>query len=116
MTEIDRAVLQDIRALGKVKGVEVLAKIAGMFLSEAPQLVQKIQQAILKADARSLRQNAHCFRSGALGVGATRVAEICWKLEHASEPLDDAKVKQLFVELSVRWRAAADELGSEAFD
>lgn len=117
MAEIDRAVLHEIRALGKEKGAEMLTKIVGMFLSESPQLVQKIQDAIVKGDAKSLRQSAHYLRSGALGIGASRVAEICWQLEHAAQAkLDDAAVKKLFVELRVRWQAAADELGAEAFN
>ena len=117
MSEIDRAALQEIRQLGKDKGAEMLAKIVGMFLSESPMLVQKIQDAIVKADAKTLRQNAHYLRSGALSIGATRIAEICWQLEHAADKqLDEAVVKKLFVELRVRWQAAANELGSEAFD
>jgi HPt (histidine-containing phosphotransfer) domain-containing protein len=117
MAEINRAVLQEIRVMGKDRGAEMLAKIVGLFLSESPQLIQKIQDAIIKADAKSLRQGAHYLRSGALGIGATRVAEICWQLEHAAEKqLDDASVKKLFVELRARWQAAADELGDEAFD
>lgn len=117
MAEVDRAVLQEIRVLGKEKGPEMLAKIVGMFLSEAPKLVQKIQDAIIKGDAKMLQQGAHYLRSGALGIGATRVADICWQLEHAAaNNLDEDSVKKMFVELRARWQAAADELGSEAFD
>lgn len=116
MGEIDRAALEQIRMLERSKGADMLGKIAGTFLAESPRLVQKIQDAIVKADATALRQSAHYLRSGALGIGASRIADICWQIEHAAEKqLDDATLKKLFVELRVRWQAAADELGSEVF-
>lgn len=117
MAEIDRAVLHEIRVLGKDRGADMLAKIVGTFLAESPRLVLKIQDAIVKNDGKTLRQSAHYLRSGALGIGAARIADICWQIEHAAEKnLDDAALKKLFVELRVRWQSAADELGNEVFD
>ena len=49
MVEIDRAVLHEIRVLGREKGPEMLSKIVGTFLAESPRLVQKIQDAIVKS-------------------------------------------------------------------
>lgn len=115
MGEINQAVLDEIRALSRAKGTDMLAKIVGVFLAEAPLLVQKIQDAIIANDQEALRRSAHFLRSGALGVGASRLAESCWELEHA-DSANDAKSRKAFMDLRARWQAAASELGTAVFD
>jgi len=53
-----------------------------MFVHEAPDLVRKMEQALLAGDADELGKSAHYLRSAALAMGATELVEVCHGLEH----------------------------------
>jgi len=53
-----------------------------MFVTEAPELVKKMEAAHAAGDADALGQSAHYLRSAAMAMGATTLADACHRLEH----------------------------------
>lgn len=59
-----------------------LAALIDCYLTESPQLVQKILDASQNGDADALRQAAHSLKSSSASLGATRLAQLCIELEN----------------------------------
>jgi len=60
---------------------ELLAELINSFLSNAPRLRENLDQSISNGDAAGLRMAAHSLKSNATDFGATRLADLCQKLE-----------------------------------
>jgi two-component system sensor histidine kinase/response regulator len=66
-------------------GADVLAELAGIFLSEAPELQHEIQQAVERADPVKLRFSAHRLRSEVRTWGAHRLDHVLERLEEIGD-------------------------------
>lgn len=53
-----------------------------MFVHEAPDLVRRMEQALVAGDTDALGKAAHYLRSAALAMGARHLVEVCHGLEH----------------------------------
>jgi len=53
-----------------------------MFVTEAPERMNKIEAAYAAGDGDTLSQHAHYLRSACLALGAGQLAETCHELEH----------------------------------
>lgn len=60
-----------------------------MFVHEAPDLVRKMEQALVAGDPEALGNAAHYLRSAALAMGAVQLVEVC----HGLERLDAAQLE-----------------------
>lgn len=60
----------------------MLTEIFECYLSEAPQLLQAIDQAMLTGNALALAQSAHSLKSSSAYVGAIEVSRLCSELEN----------------------------------
>ncbi|NJK53100.1 MAG: Hpt domain-containing protein [Leptolyngbyaceae cyanobacterium SU_3_3] len=63
----------------------MLTEIFECYLSEAPQLLQAIDQAMLTGNALALAQSAHSLKSSSAYVGAIEVSRLCSELEILAE-------------------------------
>jgi HPt (histidine-containing phosphotransfer) domain-containing protein len=83
---LNQQAIDDIRELDDEGGL--LAELTELFLQDAVQSVDQMQQAIANTDLQKLRQCAHKMKSGAGNIGAARVAEACKQLEEAARQQD----------------------------
>ncbi len=92
IAELDPTALNNIRALQRDDGPDILAKIVNLYLKNAPPLLEKIQEATATGNAQLLRGTAHSLKSSSANVGATKLAELCSELETMGrdKTLDDA--------------------------
>lgn len=82
---LDPQVLADLEALG---GPEFVAGLTEDFLEEAAQVLQALQAAAGRGDARRFRAEAHALRSSAANMGAKAIYELC----SAAEAMSAAEV------------------------
>ncbi|KFN49162.1 Hpt domain-containing protein [Arenimonas composti] len=79
-----------------------------MFVHEAPELVRRMENALLAGDIDTLGKSAHYLRSAALAMGATQLVSVCHGIEQLqAEQLQDADIGRRFDELR---RATRDSL------
>lgn len=80
--DIDRHALK--RLLGVVGGdISELEDLRNDYLEDAPELAQRILDAVGRGDMRALRIAAHMLKSNARDFGAVRLADLCATLEKA---------------------------------
>lgn len=65
-----------------------LKKMFAVFVSQEPQRVQQIKDALDSEDVDQLRHLAHSLKGGAATMGAERVRECCLLLENATKAND----------------------------
>jgi two-component system sensor histidine kinase/response regulator len=91
----DILVLDRALALSRVGGdEELLREIAVLFLDDYPQLVTKIQDALLRNDAQDLERASHSLKGSVANFGAEPAYQAALELEKIgrSRDLTNAKV------------------------
>jgi histidine phosphotransfer protein HptB len=75
---LDDSVLSELQTLG----ADVVAEIVDLFLADVPVRLAKLMQAIDTRSSDAVLREAHGLKGSALGVGATRLADLCAAIEH----------------------------------
>jgi CheY-like chemotaxis protein len=78
---IDRAALDNIRALQKDGMRDLTTKVIDKYLSHAPKLLGSLRQAAAEGNAPAVQQAAHSLKSSSANLGATELAAQCKTLE-----------------------------------
>jgi HPt (histidine-containing phosphotransfer) domain-containing protein len=79
-----------------------------MFVHEAPELVRRMEKALVDGDVDALGKSAHYLRSAALAMGASQLVDVCHGLEQLKEgELQDPGLGPRFDQLR---RATRDSL------
>jgi|GEM_PF-525811 len=77
--------LDELRALAPAGGADVVAEVVRVYLQDAGERLAEIRAALETSDARLLRQAAHALKGSSSSCGAARLAELCQRLEDATE-------------------------------
>jgi histidine phosphotransfer protein HptB len=82
----------DLRLLVESGVGEMIPHIISIFLESATQDVEKMRIAVLAGDAQGLATAAHSLKGSCSNLGASRLRELCLKVESdsPSEPLGAA--------------------------
>jgi histidine phosphotransfer protein HptB len=75
---LDDGVLSELRTLG----ANVVEEIFELFVTDVPNRLGKLHQAIDKGSCDGVLREAHGLKGSALGVGASRLAVLCAAIEH----------------------------------
>jgi len=78
---IDEQVLQQLKELGAATGRDILGKIIGHFLEQAPKDMADLRQALDDRDSDRLRRIAHSLKSASANLGAKGFSSLCADLE-----------------------------------
>jgi HPt (histidine-containing phosphotransfer) domain-containing protein len=89
--------------------------VFGLYLRDAPALVDSLGHAIEFHDQRALLAGAHSLKSNSGTLGARRLAELCRDLEVLGKRNDFAAASRRFPELLGEFSAVIGEL-SRAID
>ena len=81
---LDLKALEVIRGLQREGQPDLLDKVIGLYLRDAPGLLAAMRDAALKGDAEALRRAAHSLKSSSANVGAVRLCDACKALELAA--------------------------------
>lgn len=82
---VDQEKLDDLRALERPGKEGFLARILGVFLTDARKRVDEISRATEEGEPEALAMAAHALKSSAYYVGAHRLAEMCRQVEELAE-------------------------------
>ena len=96
---IDEAALDQIREVDRLSGDEVLARIVGLFLDEAPEVLATVAEAVRDEDADRLADRAHALKSLCVSVGAASMATVCKQLEATGKKGTTEEATPLVTEL-----------------
>jgi HPt (histidine-containing phosphotransfer) domain-containing protein len=103
---LDPEVLELLRELDQQKS-GAFSEFVRMFISEAPDLVKKIEAAYLETNVDTLSQSAHYLRSACLALGAGQLADTCHRIEFLKrEQIQPENIDQALDELRHRVRDA----------
>ncbi len=110
---LDPEVLDTLRSLQGEGEPDLVAELAGMFLGDAALRLEELRDAIGRADAAKIRGVAHALKGSSGNMGATRVHEVCAKLEEAGESGNLAAVPRLLERLEEELSLARPVLEAE---
>ncbi|MCE5335365.1 MAG: response regulator [Desulfobacteraceae bacterium] len=90
---LDRSSLDNISSLRGVDGAKMLATVIGIYLSDAPVLLEDLRTAYVNGDAKNLARVAHALKSCSSNLGAVALAETCKDLERiaSQKPMKGAE-------------------------
>ena len=78
---IDPAALERIRAVQREGSADLVARIVGLYLTNAPEQLDRIRRAIEEGNSEALRDAAHGMKSSSATIGAARLASLLRELE-----------------------------------
>ncbi len=110
---IDRTALDTLRALQMDGAPDLLTQIIGLFLKDTPGLLQKITEAIARADGDTVRQTAHTLKSSCANLGAMRLSGYCQELERAGRANDLEGTPELLNQLKDEYENVQVALAAE---
>jgi CheY-like chemotaxis protein len=73
--------LDELRGAGTEPEQALVRQLIASFLAQAPGFLSAVTDAVTAADLAALDDQAHGFKGVAANIGATRIAEICQRLE-----------------------------------
>jgi two-component system, sensor histidine kinase and response regulator len=115
---IERAALDNIRALQRDGMPDLMSKIIHKYLDHAPQLLQNLRTAMAQGDASSVRQAAHSLKSSSANLGANELAAQCKTVEQEARlnhiVPSEAQLQELETKLFAVRVALAAELHESA--
>jgi two-component system sensor histidine kinase/response regulator len=102
---IDLKLLDNIRSLQREGAQDILAKVIDHYLSQSPDTIRKLNEAVAANDGELIRAIAHRFKSGSANLGALRLAEICGVMESSASVNTMAVNKEILTELEGEYEA-----------
>jgi two-component system, sensor histidine kinase and response regulator len=81
---IDLKQLDNIRSVQREGAPDILAKVIDHYLSQSPETIRMLNEAVAANDGELIRAIVHRFKSGSANLGAMRLAEICAGMESSA--------------------------------
>lgn len=105
-------ILHSLRELDDEEDPDFLGELIKIYLSDAPQHLATMKEAISLGDADSLKLASHTLKSSSANLGAIPFSEVCKELESMSRAVvdsggelifDDAMARQRLFEAEAEW-------------
>ena len=110
-SELDEAAMQQIAALRRPGGPDLLGKVARLYRDRTPALLTEIEAAAQRGDHATVAFAVHNLKSSSACVGALRLADACEALEHTARGEGDpAQLSRQVADVLARGRRALAEL------
>jgi two-component system, sensor histidine kinase and response regulator len=92
---------------------EFLGEMIGMFLAEAPGLIESLQTAVEANHAQALQEAAHRFKGSSRNLGLIRIADVCLKLEQMGKQAELSAAMYWFKRLKSLTNQVAERARNE---
>ena len=106
---IDPKVIESMLVLGG-GGRELLTKMIGLFLQDAPRRLAAIREAMKRDDAHAVAGAAHAFKSSSANLGAAALSDMCKRLERQCREGAIATAPSLVAEIEAEYTQVAADL------
>ena len=93
---IDFHILHSLRELDDDDDPDFLGELIGIYLSDAPQHLETMKEAISLGDADSLKLASHTLKSSSANLGALSFSEVCKELEQMGRTAVESGGEQVF--------------------
>jgi HPt (histidine-containing phosphotransfer) domain-containing protein len=80
----DPSVIASLKAVERPGRPNMMKGLIDLYLKRLPGHVAGIEQALKNRDADTLHREAHSLKGSSLTLGASRIAELCSKLQQAA--------------------------------
>jgi CheY-like chemotaxis protein len=78
---LNRAALDNIRALSRDTGDALVQKVIAAYVSDTPRHLHALRHALVARESDTIRRIAHGLKSASANIGALRLAALCRELE-----------------------------------
>ncbi len=109
---INLAQLNSLRKINPASGDSILKKLIAIYLKSAPEFLTQIENAIATNDRVVLKRAAHTLKSSTANVGATRLEELCKKMEDLAETQKTADASAALQEIQQEFHLVTRALES----
>jgi HPt (histidine-containing phosphotransfer) domain-containing protein len=110
---LDRAVLDNIRALDQPGSSALLYRVIGIYLKTTPELVRAMRRAADAGDAAAVGAAAHSLKSSSLNLGAAGLGALCREIEAAARSTPPATPAALIAALESEYLRVEQLLRAE---
>lgn len=93
---IDFQILHSLRELDDEEDPDFLGDLIKIYLSDAPQHLATMKEAIFMGDANSLKLASHTLKSSSANLGALSFSEVCKELESMSREVVESGGELVF--------------------
>jgi CheY-like chemotaxis protein len=105
--------LDELRALQRKGAPSILAKVIGLYFSNAPKLLLAMRTALADGNAEKLRESAHSLKSTSAALGATGLADLCKTMEAAARAGIDSDAELRLTAMEVEFSRIQPVLQAE---
>ncbi|QIN83985.1 PAS domain S-box protein [Rubrobacter tropicus] len=92
---LDRTVLESLRLIQQEGGGEIVARLVGTFLNEAPSYLAALHATAERGEPQAFWQTAHALNGTCRSVGAGRMGSLCLQLERLGDSGDLTRAPDL---------------------
>ncbi len=110
---LDQAVLNDLRELGGEDDPTFLSSVIQQFLTDAPQHLAGIGQALESGNADDLMKAAHAFKGGCKNIGAGHLGNVCFEFEQKGRTGETDGLGERYGELRAEFARVQEALNGE---
>jgi HPt (histidine-containing phosphotransfer) domain-containing protein len=104
---IDMKIVNALREMTIGSDPDFFFRVIQMFLDQAEQVVQLLEDALRYGNLTELSGQAHKLKGSALNIGASRLAEVCRQVELQSKSGETSGLVELMSQLKVEAKEAS---------
>ncbi len=109
---IDVKMLDNIRALQREGGTDILAKVIDLYFADSLRMLDGLRKAVTDSDALLLQQVAHSFKSSSANLGALALADLSRQMEAAGRDRSTDGTGDLLLQIETEYAAVRDALSA----
>jgi two-component system sensor histidine kinase/response regulator len=110
---LDGKILSEIRSLQREGAPDLLDKVIRAYVSEAPNLLERLINAVEQGDALETYKAAHTLKSSSANIGALSLAELFKKLEALARDQSLDQAKSILAHISLEYERVRNALQLE---
>ena len=110
---LDRSMIEGLRDLSEPGEPDLLAELVDLFLEDAPPRLETLRIALVEGDAQRVKRVSHALKGSSSNMGATRMAEICARLEDVGTLGEFSEASDLLKRLEAEFARARSALEAE---
>src|SRR6267142_1214734 len=107
---IDMKTLESMRPLQRAGQPDVIPRVIGLYLSNAPSMMEELQIAVERGDTATVYRLAHSLKSSSAMVGALRLSALCKTLEARARETKEGAVPDGLPEIEAEYARVVEAL------
>ncbi len=107
---LDFNIIQGLKDLGSEDDKSFLKEVVGLYLEQAPGLMENIKKYFNENNALKMSQEAHSMKGASLNIGAKKMSEVCKSIELKGKANDLDGLPELIKELDEVYEISCTEL------